>query len=273
MWHFGPYLLCALPAAIARSLATFGRMPTTPSLLDSVRALTAPVGELGGWWMLADEVLAPGKAFGYPNGYAYYVTGRGGVLGDVDADVVASAFGFFHPALIRKMWQRGLEVEPARAAATRYGDACAEYGRRRMATFGQSERLAELAGKVAAGVDVSGLALFAGWRAHPLPDDARGRAYQLLHVLRELRGSVHVLAVAASGLTPLQAVLATGGEENANRFGWPRPYTDVAPAVKESAELLTDQVLARLYSEVIDEAEAGELANLAHDLRRCFTTL
>ena len=119
-------MLCALPAAIARSLATFGRMPTTPSLLDSVRALTAPVGELGGWWMLADEVLAPGKAFGYPNGYAYHVTGRGGVPGVVDAELVSSASGFLHQALIRKMWQRGLEVDPAPSDATRYLDVFSE---------------------------------------------------------------------------------------------------------------------------------------------------
>lgn len=222
--------------------------------------------------MLADEVLAPGKAFGYPNGYAYYVTGRGGVLGDVDADVVTSAFGFFAPALIRTMWERGVVVEGARAAAARYAAACAEFGRRRMAAFGHSERLAELAGRVATGADVSGLALYAGWRAHPLPDDATGRAYQLLHVLRELRGSVHVLAVAASGLTPLEAVIATGGEENAHRFGWPGPYPVTARSAKEPAELLTDRVLARLYGELLDRAEAAELATLVHDLRRCFVT-
>ena len=220
--------------------------------------------------MLADEVLAPGKAFGYPNGYAYYVTGRGGVLGDVDADVVASAFGFFAPALIRTMWERGVVVEGARAAATRYADACAEYGRRRMVAFARAERLAELAGAIAAGVDASGLALFAGWRAHPLPDDSPGRAYQLLHVLRELRGSVHVLAVVASGLTPLRAVLASGGEENAHRFGWPQPYPGVARSAKEPAEVLTDGVLARLYGEVLDEAQAAELVRLVLDLRRCF---
>jgi hypothetical protein len=56
-------------------------------------------------------------------------------------------------------------------------------------------------------------------------------------VLRELRGSVHVLAVVAAGLGPLAAVLATGGEENARRFGWPEPFPsiDAAPKVPASS--------------------------------------
>ena len=255
---------------MSMALATVAAMPTVPAALDSVRALTRPIGELGGAWMLADEVLAPGKEFGYPNGYAYYVTGRGGVLGDVDADVVTSAFGFFHPALVRKMWERGVAVEGAAAGAAGYGAAGAEFGRRRMGDFDGAERLAELAARAATGIDSTGLALFAGWRAHPLPDDAAGRAYQLVSVLRELRGSVHVLAVVATGLGPLAAVLATGGEENARRFGWPEPFPSIAAAAKVPAEQLTDQVLCRLYAEVLTLAELAELATLARALRATF---
>jgi len=237
------------------------------TVLDSVRALTGPIGDLGGRWMLDDEVLAPCREVGYKNGYVYYVTGRGGVLGDVDADVVTSAFGFFAPDLLRKMWEGGVVVEGARATAARYGAACAQFGRTRVAGFDGAARLAELAGRVAAGVDCSGLSLFAGWRAEPLPDDAEGRAAFLLHVLRELRGSVHLLAVLASGLHPRDAVLATGGAENAKRFGWPEPFPDVEPAAKQPAEDLTDQLLAGLYASVLSEAEIAELATLATALQ------
>ena len=103
------------------------------TMIDSVRRLTEPVGSLGGMWMLHQEVLGPCREAGYPNGYAYYVTGRGGVLGDVDADVVSSAFGFFHTSLVGKMWEAGVVVEGARAAAARYGAACAQFGRSRVA--------------------------------------------------------------------------------------------------------------------------------------------
>ena len=237
------------------------------TLETSVRALTEPVGALGGMWMLAPEVLAPCREVGYPNGYAYYVTGRGGVLGDVDADVVASAFGFFAPSLVRKMWEVGVVVEGARACARRYGDACAQYGRTRTEGYAGIERLATLAEQVAMNADATGLALFAGWRAEPLPADAPGRACFLLHVLRELRGSVHVLAVAASGLGPRDAVLATGGPDHAKQFGWPEPYPVLEPGAKDASEALTDRVLTSLYGAVLTDDEAAELAELVAGLR------
>ncbi|MFZ9628598.1 MAG: SCO6745 family protein [Ilumatobacteraceae bacterium] len=229
---------------------------------DSIRRLTAPVGDLGGRWMLHPEVLGPCRQIGYPNGYAYYVAGRGGVLGDVDADVVSSAFGFFAPSIIRRMWDEGVAVEGARAAAARYGAACADFGRARLSGFGGAGRLAELAGAVVAGCDSTGLSLFAGWRSEPLPDDALARAFFLIHVLRELRGSAHIVAVVSSGLTPLEAVLATAGTAGAERFGWTGPFPDVAADAKAAAELLTDQIVARCYRSVLGDAEIDELATL-----------
>lgn len=236
------------------------------SHLEMIRQLTAPIGDLGGHWMLAPEVLGPAKDAGYRNGYLYYVVGRGGVLGDVEPDVVSSAFGFFAPSLIRKMWVEGVAVEGARAAAARYGAACAEFGRPLFAGFEGIARLAELAEAVATGVDDSGLSLFAGWRAEPLPHDAAGRVALLLHVLRELRGSVHLVAVIATGMTPMDAVLATGGPENATRFGWVGPYRAVAAEEKQPAEDLTDRLLARLYAAVLSEAELAELVALVQGL-------
>ena len=233
----------------------------TSSLL-SIQSLAQPVGDVGGRWMLHPEVLGPCRDAGYPNGYAYYVAGRGGVLGDVDADVIASAFGFFAPSLVRTMWDKGVVVEGARAAAARYGAACADFGRGRLVGFAGSGRIAELAGRLATGVDAAGLALFAGWRAEPLPDDTDGRAYFLLHVLREMRGSVHLLAVVAAGMTPLEAVLATGGTAAAERFGWNAPFTEADAAARQRAERLTDDLMTRLCSAVLDEGELAELADL-----------
>jgi hypothetical protein len=232
------------------------------SALTSVQAFAQPVNDLGGRWMLDPEVLGPCRDAGYPNGYAYYMVGRGGVLGDVDADVVSSAFGFFAPSLVRTMWERGVVVEGARAAATRYGAACAAFGRSRLSGLDGAARLAELAGRLAGGVDAAGLALFAGWRAEPLPDDAEGRAYFLLHVLRELRGSVHLVGVIASGITPLDAVLAAGGAAAAERFGWQGPFTDVPTTAKQLAERLTDEMMARLCGAVLTDDELQELTGL-----------
>ena len=240
------------------------------TVVESVRALTEPIGDLGGRWMLHPEVLGPAAEAGYRNGYLYYVVGRGGVLGDVEPGVVCSAFGFFAPALIRKMWDEGVEVEGARAAAARYGAACAQFGRTRMVGFAGAARLAELAERVTMGADDSALALFAGWRAEPLPTDVEGRAYFLLHVLRELRGSVHLVAVIASGLDPLFAVLATGGPMNAHRFGWLPPFPEPVLAHKQVAEDLTDRLLERHYARSLTEAEIAELADLCIAARAHF---
>ncbi len=215
--------------------------------------------------MLHPDTLGGCNEVGYPNGYAYYIAGRGGVLGDVDADVITAAFGFFDPGLVRKMWDRGRAVEGAAASAARYAEACAQFGRARLGAFDGAERLAELAGQVVAGVDVSALSLFAGWRATPLPDDAVGRAYLLVHVLRELRGSAHVVAVVASGLSPLDAVLSTGGAEHAERFGWRGPFAEIGADTtsrRAQAEALTDEILIGLYGSVLTAAEAEELSAL-----------
>ncbi len=230
-------------------------------------SLTEPVGHLGGHWMLHPEVLKPCKDAGYPHGYAYYVAGRGGVLGDVDSDVIAASFGFFEPKLVRLMWDIGLAVEGGAASAKRYGEACAEFGRKRLAGFSDAARLSELAAKVADGVEITGLPLFAGWRTQPRPDDAEGRAAFLLHVLRELRGGIHLLAVAATGLGLRGAVFATGGQALADQFGWSGPYDDLADSSKKPAEDLTDEILIRLYGRVVSADEAAELAGLVKAVR------
>ena len=234
---------------------------TTASALDTARRIAAPVGMLGGGFMLDPSVLGAGKEAGYPNGFVYYVVGRGGVLGDVHADVVVSAFGFFAPDLVSKMWNA--QIEGPRAAADRYTAGCQEWGRTRLAGWNGADRLADLLSTVVDQADPTGLALFAGWRAQARPTDAVGRCYQLLHVLRELRGCVHIVAVLASGLTPLQAVLSnpTGGPETAQRFGWTGDLPNVDRPAFENAENLTNSLMAGHLS-VLDANELAELGDL-----------
>ena len=237
------------------------------TIAESIKSLTAPVGDLGGRWMLHKEVLAPCRSVGYPHGYAYYFAGRGGVLGDVDSDVIAAAFGLFEPTLVRKMWEIGVAVEGGAAAAARYGAACAQFGRTRVAGFEGATRVGELAGRVAVGADIAGLPLFAGWRNQPVPDDGEGRAFFLMHVLRELRGGAHLLAVVATGLGPRAAVFASGGADMTKLFGWPEPYDDLAGVTKQPAEDLTDEILTRLYGAILTDDEVAELAALVLAMR------
>lgn len=232
---------------------------------DTVRALADPVAAVGGRFMLHRTTMAAGVEAGYPNGLVYYVRGRGGVLGDVDADVVSAAFGFFRPDMVRALWEEGARVEPARRAARRYADHCASWGAARLAPLEGMDRLAELAERVLDAVEVPGLVLFAGWRAEPLPSDGAARAYQLLHVMREWRGSAHLVAVAASGLTPVEAILAgPGSEEQAALFGWEPPFPDVTDlaGVRRSAEDLTDELQIAAYESALDPGERAELVAL-----------
>ncbi|MFM7872066.1 MAG: SCO6745 family protein [Actinomycetota bacterium] len=240
--------------------------------LATARAIAAPVGAAGGAFMLHPETLQPGKDAGYPGGFSYYVVGRGGVLGDVDASVVISAFGFFAPDLVRSLWDIGVAVEGARAGADRYALGCAAWGRARLGDFASAERAVELLEKVIDSADGTGLSLFAGWRAQARVGDAPGRCYQLVHVLREMRGSAHIVAIVAHGLSPLAAILAnpaSAGPDQAKRFGWEEPFPDGSSlkATFDSAERLTDEIMARQLS-VLTESEQDELVAAVMELHQ-----
>lgn len=234
------------------------------STAEVVHALAAPIGDLGGRWMLDREVLGPCKRFGYPNRYAYYLAGRGGVLGDVDADVVHAALGFFEPSLVRKMWDAGVVVEGARASAARYGAACAEWGRSRLAGFEPAARLADLNRHVIDSVDPIGMPLFAGWRAEQRPDDAAGLAYFTTHLMRELRGGAHIAAVACTGIAAREAILTSEGEGTAQQFGWTGPFPDVSHLVELRAETeaLTDRTMTRFFDSALNADQSSELLDL-----------
>jgi len=240
--------------------------------LETARRIAGPIGEIGGKWMLSPEVLGPSKDYGYPNGFAYYAVGRGGVLGDVDAGVVIAAFGFFEPGLVRKMWDIGAAVEGPRASARRYGQACAEFGREHLSEFANADRFVELADHLVDGASVVGLPLFAGWRAEQRPRFTAGRAYFLAHVLREWRGSAHVVAAAASGLSPLEAILTQGGVDRAKMFGWGESFDDVGHLVDQraDAELSTDRICAAALDSLFTAAERGEFADLVDELKASF---
>ena len=230
-----------------------------------VAACSPLVGALGGGFMIS----SPAKAFMQAHGMDIrqaYVVGRGSVLGDVDADVVTAAFGFWPADIVREGWDTGRELLDVVTARTAYAEVCRDWGRIRLAKMEGAGRLAELVSWVIDGVDVAGLPLFAGWRAVDLPDDDAARAAQALHVLREYHGGMHIVAVLASGLTPVQAVLAgSGGVANATFFGWEEPLENVGGLreVRTAAENLTDRLVAPAY-DVLGHDERTELLTLLH---------
>ncbi|RDI55441.1 SCO6745 family protein [Nocardia mexicana] len=230
-------------------------------------AVKTQIQQVGAGFMFSRETKKFGAATETEGFIGPYTRGRGGVLGDVDADVVTAAFGFFRPDTVRAAWDS--VSMPAAAAAAGYLEACQDFGRRKLGAFDDAGRLAELLQAVADAADVAGAPLFAGWRAQPLADDAPARALQLVHVLRELRGGLHLLAVRANDLTPQQAVLISGsprnsGPDQARLFGWPEPFEEITPAHRqrwEAAEALTDTLIAPAFT-VLDDKSADELVRL-----------
>jgi len=234
-----------------------------------VAALAPLVSSLGGGFMVSPQAKAFAKDNGL-RGREAYVIGRGSVLGDVDADVVTAAFGFWPADVVREAWEGARRTLTIDAALEGYVHACREWGRARYEQFGGAARLAELLEWVVDGTEVAGLPLYAGWRALPLPDDDAGRLSQLLQCLREHRGGLHLVAVVACGLTPLQAVLAgRGGTNNASFFGWEEPFEDVSGHVlaRSEAESLTDRLVVPAY-DVLGHDERVELLALLNEAAR-----
>ena len=86
------------------------------------------IGSLGSGFYFSPETLAVGKEMGL-DGLRWYILGRGGVLGNVEAPVVSAAFGYFNPSLIDKMWNSARAVIEPRTAGARYHLCAAEHGR------------------------------------------------------------------------------------------------------------------------------------------------
>ncbi|SFO91700.1 hypothetical protein SAMN04489713_110233 [Actinomadura madurae] len=229
------------------------------SAAETVRAADTIIHDVGSRWMLSRRTAERGVEHGFANPFAFYFAGRGGVLGDVDADVVAAALGWFEPGFVRAQWDEGVAVAGAREAARRYTLGCAAWGEEHLP---DDPRLCELAERVARVAEGSGLPLFCGWRAEPLPESGPARLMQLVQVLRELRGGLHLVATTAAGLSPLEAVLTQDGPDTARFLGWQGDFPECASLKprRAEAEETTDRLSAAVYERALTPSERAEFA-------------
>lgn len=233
---------------------------------ECVHATKKRIGRVGGAFMLDGATFARGEEIGLKP-FDFYYRGRGGVLGEVDADVVHATFFFFPPHLLRKGWERASEVMTAVQTVEEYTGCAARWADTHLAGNDDAtlSRLAELLEAVADAAEPLAMPLFAGWRAQPRPTAPAFRVTLALHVLREHRGSAHTIAIAAEGLRPLEAIMAGPyGETNAKFFGWPEPYPVVDDDVRDrwnAAEALTDRLVTPAFA-ALPEADRVELAGL-----------
>lgn len=220
--------------------------------------IAAPTGDIGAAFYFHPDTLARGKELGL-DGFRFYFLGRGGVLGNVAPEVVVAAFGYFNPELVAKLWTTGAEKLAPRAAATEYLACNAALGRAKFAGLSGLEEYCSAAEAVLAAVDVSGLSLFAGILAEPAPTDTPARAIHNAVLLRELRGSAHLIAVRAVGLDSVVAH-AIKRPGDLGTFGWTEEIavSDEDRARLVRAEDITDDILESAFS-VLDDAQAAAL--------------
>jgi hypothetical protein len=222
----------------------------------------AVIVHVGGAFMLDPATTGRGEEFGLDFG-EFYGFGRGSVLGDVDADVVASAFVFFNPTVVRMIWEAARTKREPADAVVAYAEACDAWGRDHIGSAEGLDELAPLLERVVAAASPIGAPLFAGWRAVPLADDPPARVMRLLHVLRELRGGLHGVAVLAAGLSPRDAMVASGSEMIAT-FGWAEPYPDRESLRAAYADALatTTRLVAPAFEALSDDERARVCALL-----------
>ncbi|MCZ7439819.1 hypothetical protein O7598_25685 [Micromonospora sp. WMMC241] len=232
---------------------------------EQVAAACKPlVLELGEAFSRCPSTLRRARLLGI-SGWAFYITGRAGALGDVRAETVASALGFIAPEAVADGWDAAARAVPPLEVAAANLTECCRWGMSRLGDAPGVSRLAGLLGRAVDAADGSAMPLFAAWRAMPMPDPSpAARAAVGLLLLREHFAGAYLLAVRASGLTPLEAVLAgPEGEAGAAACGWSPPYPPVGPLVRRRiwAEAVTDRLVSPAF-QALGAAGGAELVDL-----------
>ncbi len=228
----------------------------TPSEL--VQAACPKIGSLGGAFYFNGATLARGKELGL-DGFRFYFLGRGGVLGDVEAPVVESAFGYFAPGLVAKIWTTAKEKMAPRDAAREYMACLHAFARAKFSGIADLDAFCAAAEAVNGATSYAAMPLYAGFSAEPLADDLPARALQLVSGLREYRGGAHLAAIRTLNLDPAVAHAIKRPDDVAT-FGYAEApaITDNDRALHTEAEKLTDAMVLAAYS-AVDEAGAATL--------------
>ena len=225
------------------------------------------IAEYGWSYYFEPTTIARGEKLGL-DPFTFYFLGRGGVLGDVEAPVVQSAFGYFNPAVLAAMWdararegrteRRGPRVLRGRPRL-RARPALRPRGARRLRRRGD-ERWSRPHG-----------ATSPGSRCSPPPPACPCRPTRPQRRCTRWRCSASSAARRTSwpwwppGSRTRTAHFIRRPEMFAT-FGWPeddRPtVTDADTAALAAAETLTDQLVAPAYAALDDDGAAALLAGL-----------
>ena len=135
--------------------------------LAVVKATSVPIHDIGTSAYLSPDIAAWAAEWGWSNPFAFYFAGRGGMLGDVGADVVTSAFGWFEPNAVHAMYSEGVGVAGATSAATRMAEAHGKWGEKHYGDVDGLEEIVAVTEELVDGLEGSAIPLFVGWRDAP----------------------------------------------------------------------------------------------------------
>jgi hypothetical protein len=219
--------------------------------------LADPIQVLGMSFYFDELTKARGREHGI-NVVEFYGLGRAGVLGDVETSTVIDAFTFFDPSLIDYFWTSAKTKADPVSTASAHLNAAYEFADR---TFGAVDPglLALFSDAARRVIDAQALGvclLVDGYRQFPAPSDPVHGAYLGAILLRELRGGLHIRAVADADLDIVAACYLQGPEV----FALHGYKEDAAPMVTEElrekkrrAEELTNAAMATALAVLSDE--------------------
>lgn len=241
---------------------------------DDLISQVCPIINDSGWaYYFTPSTMARGAELGL-KGPQFYFIGRGGLLGNCDSSVVAAAFGYFNPEVIKRAWDSARSVVDPLQAGVAHFECSAVTGREKLSDLSGLDSFVAAASKVNDAANPEALALYSAFKNAPLASDLPGRAMQLVSILREFRGSAHLVAVRAVGLTGKQAHFIKRPNDVA-MFGWTpedAPVVDAGAREKlDEAERLTDRLVAPAFA-VLDDSERTALLDGALAIKQALSS-
>ena len=234
-------------------------------LLDAACPL---INDMGAAFYFIPETLAVGKAMGL-GGMEFYVQGRAGQMGNTEPEAVAAAFGYFKPALLKSVLDAANAKSDPRVTGAAFMNACATLSRAKLSGVANLEALVAVLDKVNNAADGDGLALYAAINSEKLADDAAGRLLQLIAILREYRGSAHLVALRAAGVNSRTAHFMKR-PDMWKQFGYTEEeapeITDAVKAARAEAENITDRIVEPAFA-VLSDAERTVLVDGLHAVK------
>ena len=239
---------------------------------ELIKQVCPLINDTGWAYYFTPTTMARGTELGL-KGPQFYFIGRGGLLGNCDSSVVAAAFGYFNPEVIKRAWDSSRQVVDPLVAGRAHLECSAVTGREKLSNVANLDSFIAAADKVNSAANPEALALYAAFKSEPLVSDASGRAMQLVSVLREFRGSAHLVAVRAMGLTGKQAHFIKRPNDVA-MFGWSAEdapqIDDDARRRLDEAEKVTDQIVAPAFA-VLNEKERHDLLTGATAIKQALS--